>query len=113
MATNAGNGTPNGKNWQERIGEALRSGLRRDRVSRRPGKGGRDFEYLEIGDAFAQANEIFGWDGWSYEVVEQPALVRHERVDLKTGEVQGVELGYCVALRATMCSMSVSPRLAK
>lgn len=42
--------------------------LDKDLIKKREGAGGKEFSYLEGHQAFRIANELFGWDGWSYSV---------------------------------------------
>ena len=55
-----------------KLGEPLDEGL----VSHRKGRGGRTFAYLEGRAAIDQANRIFGFGGWGYELVGDVALPR-------------------------------------
>lgn len=48
----------------------LETRLDKDRVSKREGRGGKSFDYLESWDVEDRANQIFGYDGWSSEVLE-------------------------------------------
>ena len=57
-------------------------------VSRRKGRGNRSFAYVEGRTAIDQANRIFGFGGWGYEVVGEVALREIDNVDPKTGEVR-------------------------
>ena len=43
-------------------------------VSQRKGRGGRSFDYLEGHIVIAQANAIFGYGGWGYELVGDVTL---------------------------------------
>ena len=70
-------------------------------VSRRQGRGGKSFDYLEGHAVIAQANRIFGYGGWGYELVENVTLRRIETVDPQTGEVK-VEQGYSAPVRVTV-----------
>ena len=47
------------------LGQALDPAL----VSQRKGRGGKSFDYLEGHIVIAQANRIFGYGGWGYELV--------------------------------------------
>ena len=47
-----------------KLGEPLDEGL----VSHRKGRGGRTFAYLEGRAAIDQANRIFGFGGWGYDL---------------------------------------------
>ena len=54
-------------------------------VSQRKGRGGRVFDYLEGHAVIDQANRIFGFGGWGYELVGDVTLRRIETVDTQTG----------------------------
>ncbi|KAM4060272.1 rad52/22 family double-strand break repair protein [Hirsutella rhossiliensis] len=47
-------------------------------VQRRPGPGGSKLSYLSSADAISLANDMFGHDGWSSEVIEQSCESRTE-----------------------------------
>ena len=79
------------------LGQTLDSQL----VSQRKGRGGKSFDYLEGHIVIAQANRIFGYGGWGYELVENVTLRRTETVDPQTGEVK-VEQGYSAPVRVTV-----------
>ncbi len=70
-------------------------------VSQRRGRGGRTFDYLEGHAVIDQANRIFGFGGWGYELVGDVTLRRVETVDPQTGEVK-VSLGYSAPVRVTV-----------
>ena len=70
-------------------------------VSQRKGRGGRTFDYLEGHAVIDQANRIFGYGGWGYELVGDVTLRRIETVDGQTGEVK-VSLGYSAPVRVTV-----------
>ena len=70
-------------------------------VSQRKGRGGRVFDYLEGHAVIDQANRIFGYGGWGYELVGDVTLRRIETVDPQTGEVK-VSLGYSAPVRVTV-----------
>ena len=70
-------------------------------VSQRKGRGGRVFDYLEGHAVIAQANDIFGYGGWGYELVGDVTLRRIETVDPQTGEVT-VSQGYSAPVRVTV-----------
>ena len=81
----------------EKLGQPLDSSL----VSQRKGRGGRTFDYLEGHAVIDQANEIFGYGAWGYEVVGDVTLRRIETVDSRTGEVK-TEVGYSAPVRVTV-----------
>ena len=70
-------------------------------VSRRQGRGGKFFDYLEGHAVIDQANRIFGYGGWGYELVENVTLRQIETVDPQTGEVK-VHQGYSAPVRVTV-----------
>ena len=70
-------------------------------VSQRRGRGGRTFDYLEGHTVIDQANSIFGFGGWGYELVGDVTLRRIESVDPKTGEVT-VSQVYSAPVRVTV-----------
>ena len=70
-------------------------------VSQRKGRGGRTFDYLEGHAVIDQANRIFGYGGWGYELVGDVTLRTIETVDAQTGEVK-VSLGYSAPVRVTV-----------
>ena len=70
-------------------------------VSQRKGRGGRVFDYLEGHVVMDQANRIFGFGGWGYELVGDVTLRRIETVDTKTGEVT-VSHAYSAPVRVTV-----------
>ena len=51
------------------VNEALRQPLVPALVSERKGRGGRKFSYIEGHTAIDQANQVFGYGGWGYELV--------------------------------------------
>lgn len=70
-------------------------------VSQRRGRGGRTFDYLEGHIVIAQANAIFGYGGWGYELVGDVTLRQVETADPQTGEVK-TSLGYSAPVRVTV-----------
>ena len=70
-------------------------------VSQRKGRGGRTFDYLEGHVVIDQANRVFGYGGWGYELVGDVTLRRIETVDSQTGEVT-VSQGYSAPVRVTV-----------
>ena len=83
------------------VTDALRQSLETALVSQRKGRGGKSFDYLEGHVAIDQANRIFGYGGWGYELVGDVTLRRIETVDTSTGEVK-VSLGYSAPVRVTV-----------
>ncbi|MDE2801681.1 MAG: Rad52/Rad22 family DNA repair protein [Chloroflexota bacterium] len=70
-------------------------------VSQRKGRGGRVFDYLEGHVVINQANKIFGFGGWGYELAGDVTLRRIETVDAQTGEVK-VLSAYTAPVRVTV-----------
>ena len=70
-------------------------------ASQRKGRKGQVFDYLEGHAVIDQANRIFGYGGWGYELVAEVALRRIETVNPQTGEVK-VEQGYSAPVRVTV-----------
>ena len=67
----------------------------------RKGRGGRSFDYLEGHAVIDQANLIFGYGSWGYELAGDVTLRQVETVDTQTGEVK-VSLGYSAQVRVTV-----------
>ena len=70
-------------------------------VSRRDSRGNRQYEYIEGHTVIDQANRIFGFGGWGYELVGDVGLRRIEKVDVRTGEVK-VNYAYSAPVRVTV-----------
>ena len=70
-------------------------------VSRRDGRGNRSFEYIEGHTVIDQANRIFGYGGWGYELVGDVSLRRIEKVDVRTGEIK-VNYAYSAPVRVSV-----------
>ena len=70
-------------------------------VSQRKGRGGRVFDYLEGHAVIDQANRIFGYGGWGYELAGDVTLRQIENVDTKTGEVKRTHV-YSAPVRVTV-----------
>ena len=70
-------------------------------VSQRKGRAGKFYDYLEGHLVIEQANRIFGYGGWGYELVGDVTLRRVETVDTQTGEVK-VALAYSAPVRVTV-----------
>ena len=79
------------------LGEPLDPSL----VSRRQGRAGRTFSYIEGHTAIDEANRIFGYGGWGFELVENVTLRQIEAVDAQTGEVKVVNI-YTAPVRVTV-----------
>ena len=83
------------------VSQALGQPIDPELVSQRKGRGGRVFDYLEGHVVIAQANRIFGYGGWGYELVGDVTLRQFETVDTQTGEVK-VDQGYSAPVRVTV-----------
>ena len=83
------------------VTQALGQPLDPELVSQRKGRGGKSFDYLEGHLVIAQANRIFGYGGWGYELVGDVTLRRIETVNPQTGEVK-VEQGYSAPVRVSV-----------
>ena len=83
------------------VSQALGQPLNPALASQRKGRGGRSFDYLERHVVIEQANRIFGYGGWGYELAGDVTLRQVETVDTQTGEVK-VSLGYSAPVRVTV-----------
>ena len=81
----------------QRPGAAPGPGL----VSRRDGRGNRQYDYIEGHTVIDQANAIFGYGGWGYELCGDVSLRRIEKVDVRTGEVK-VNYAYSAPVRVSV-----------
>ena len=70
-------------------------------ASQRKGRGGKSYDYLEGHVVIDQANRIFGYGGWGYELAGDVTLRRIETVDTQTGEVK-VTSAYSAPVRVTV-----------
>ncbi len=69
------------------VTEALAQPLDPQLVSQRKGRGGRKFDYIEGHTAIDQANRIFGFGGWGYELIGDVTLRQIESADSRNGEI--------------------------
>ena len=69
--------------------------------SQRKGRAGRSYDYLEGHVVIEQANRIFGYGGWGYELAGDVTLRQVETVDTQTGEVK-VASAYSAPVRVTV-----------
>ena len=83
------------------VSQALGQPLDPALVSQRKGRGGRSFDYLEGHAVIEQANRIFGYGGWGYELAGDVTLRQVETVDTKTGEVTTAS-AYSAPVRVTV-----------
>ena len=70
-------------------------------VSRREGRTGRIYDYLEGHTVIDQANRIFGYGGWGYELAGDVTLRQFKTVDAETGEVKDTH-AYSAPVRVTV-----------
>ena len=84
-----------------RVTEALAQPLDPQLISQRKGRGGRKFDYVEGHTAIDQANRIFGFGGWGYELVGDVTLRPIEQTDSRTGEVT-TTAAYSAVVRVTV-----------
>ena len=70
-------------------------------VSQRKGRKGRVFDYLKGHVAIDQANAIFGFGGWGFELVGDVTMRQFETVDPETGEVK-LTSAYSAPVRVTV-----------
>ena len=70
-------------------------------VSQRKGRGGKSYDYLEGHVVIDQANRIFGFGGWGYELVGDVTLRQIETVDPQTGEIKTASV-YSAPVRVTV-----------
>ena len=80
---------------------ALEQPLDPSLVSRRDGRGNRQYDYIEGHTVIDQANAIFGYGGWGYELCGDVSLRRIEKVDVRTGEVK-VNYAYSAPVRVSV-----------
>ena len=83
------------------VTQALGQPLEHSLASQRKGRGGRVFDYLEGHVVIDQANRIFGYGGWGYEVVGDVTLRHIEAVDPQTGEIKTAS-AYSAPVRVTV-----------
>ena len=84
-----------------RVTEALAQPLDPQLISQRKGRGGRKFDYIEGHTAIDQANRIFGFGGWGFELVGDVTLRPIEQTDQRTGEVTSTP-AYAAVVRVTV-----------
>ncbi len=84
-----------------RVTEALAQPLHPQLISQRKGRAGRKFDYIEGHTAIDQANRIFGFGGWGFELVGDVTLRPIEQTDSRTGEVTRTA-AYSAVVRVTV-----------
>ena len=70
-------------------------------ISQRRGRAGMIYHYLEGHAVIDQANRIFGFGGWGYDLVGEVTLRQLESVDPRTGEVK-TSSAYSAPVRVTV-----------
>ena len=70
-------------------------------VSQRKGRGGKKFSYIEGHTVIDEANRVFGYGGWGYDVVGDVTLREIDNVDAETGEVRRIR-AYAATVRVTV-----------
>ena len=85
------------------LDKPLDSGL----ISYRKGRRGHTYPYVEGRTAIDQANRVFGFGGWGYELVGEVTQWHTERVDPETGQVHRA-CSYAATVRVTV--PGASPR---
>ena len=101
--TNASN---NGAKRNGSVAEAIsardaQTVLNASLVSQRRGRAGRDYSYIEGHTVIDQANRIFGFGGWGFDLAGEVVLREIESVDPKTGEVRRIR-AYSATVRVTV-----------
>ena len=90
------------------VAKALSQPLDPGLVSQRRGRAGRSYSYIEGHTVIDQANEVFGYGGWGYELVGDVTLRQIEVVDPKSGEVKRIR-AYSAPVRVTV--LGAPPRM--
>lgn len=86
--------------------EALQAPLHMDQVSSRESFGGNKLDYLEGWAAIENANRVFGFDGWEYEVLSTSPTHAYD-FETKTGKkMSAVCYTAMVRVRALGCTRS-------
>ena len=83
------------------VTQALGQPIDPELVSQRRGRAGRTFSYIEGHTAISEANRVFGFGGWGFELVENVTLRQIETVDTQTGEMKTVN-AYTAPVRVTV-----------
>ncbi len=77
-------------------------------VSQRKGRGGKTFSYIEGHTVIDEANRVFGYGGWGYELAGEVMLREINSVDAKTGEIRRIH-AYTAPVRVTV--LGAPPRV--
>ena len=70
-------------------------------VSRRKGRGNKSYDYIEGHTVIDQANRIFGYGGWGYELAGDVTLRQFDTLDAKSGELRR-HYAYSAPVRVTV-----------
>ena len=87
--------------FQPVVTQKLSQPLDEDLVSYRKGRKGLTFAYLDGHTAIDQANRIFGFGGWGYDLVGDVTLREGESVNQETGEAKPWR-AYAATVRVTV-----------
>ena len=77
-------------------------------VSQRKGRAGKTFSYIEGHTVIDEANRVFGYGGWGYELAGDVTLREIDSVDAKTGEIRRIR-AYAATVRVTV--LGAPPRI--
>ena len=77
-------------------------------VSQRKGRAGKTFSYIEGHTVIDEANRVFGYGGWGYELVGDVALREIDNVDAKTGEIRRIRAS---AATVRVTALGAPPRM--
>ena len=77
-------------------------------VSQRKGRAGKTFSYIEGHTVIDEANRVFGYGGWGYELAGDVTLREIDSVDAKTGEIRRIR-AYAATVRVTV--LGAPPRM--
>ena len=83
------------------VANALGQPLDPSLVSQRKGRAGRTYSYIEGHTVIDEANRVFGFGGWGYELAGDVTLREFEAVDAETGEVKRIR-AYSAPVRVTV-----------
>jgi len=93
--------------FDEKVAQALEQPLDKNLIAYREESwaGGRKIPYLKAHAVIDQANKIFGYDGWNYEIIELVKISAREieKIDYKTKATKsGWEVGMQCKVRVTV-----------
>ena len=87
--------------FTDEVKGALSRAPRRELVTTRKGRGGRQVPYLKGSVVIDEANEVFGPDGWGYELVDGVDIVTMSILNEATGEIKQ-HVAYAATVRVTV-----------